>query len=176
MEETTISAKKYILIYGLILGMIFIVYNIFTYLGDEQINKIRLLSILYYIINIGVIILGIKLFKKANNGFLRLGEALKIGVGIALIAGLMVIFWNIVLNTVIEPDMMSEKLLTQKQQMIEQNPNVSKKEIEQRMATVERFSSLYFTSAINLIIDVIFGLIISLLAGAIMQKERDIFD
>ncbi len=176
MEETTISAKKYILIYGLILGMIFIVYNIFMYLGDEQINKIRLLSILYYIINIGVIILGIKLFKKANNGFLRLGEALKIGVGIALIAGLMVIFWNIVLNTVIEPDMMSEKLLTQKQQMIEQNPNVSKKEIEQRMATVERFSSLYFTSAINLIIDVIFGLIISLLAGAIMQKERDIFD
>ena len=41
---------------------------------------------------IGLLILGIKKFKNENYGFLALGQALKIGVGIAVIGAVISIF------------------------------------------------------------------------------------
>lgn len=175
MEETTISLKKYILIYGIILGILFVTYNVIIYMSDGTINRNWIHTVIDLSIRIGIIIFGIKAYKLTNNGFLKLSEAIKIGLGIVLIAGIMAVIWNIILNTIIEPDMMSQKFNTQKQQIIDRNPDMSPEQVNQDMAMIKTYSSLPVMSIIVLTWNLFVGLIISLLGGAIMQKNKDVF-
>ena len=58
MEETTISLKKYILIYGIILGILFVTYNVIVYLGNGTINRNWIHTVIDLSIRICIIIFG----------------------------------------------------------------------------------------------------------------------
>ncbi|WP_024771188.1 DUF4199 domain-containing protein [Aquimarina macrocephali] len=175
MEEFTISIKRYILKYGVILGILSIIYNIIIYTTDNMINRHWLFTLLSAAILISIIIYGIYSFKLANNGFLKLNEALKLGIGIAIIGGAVPFIWNFLLINVVDPEMINQMVNAQKEEMIALNPDISQEEIDRGIMITKKFSSSYMITAFSLISNLLFGFITSLLGGAILQKKRNVF-
>lgn len=175
MKEATISSRKFIIKYGLILGVISTIYGIFLYVTDNVASRNWIFAVVSGIILISVIIYGIHAYKITNNGFLKLSIALKIGVGIALIGGVISIIWNVILTSIIEPDMMSQIFDMQREEMMKRNPDLSQQQINQNIATAKKISSPHIMSFLSLIWNLFLGFLISLLGGAILQKNRDVF-
>ncbi len=176
MGETTISTKKYIIIYGVILGILWVIYSVIRYITGYVTGGNWLLPIIEFSIHIGVIFYAIKKYKNANYGFLRLREAIMIGLGMALIAGVTAILWNVFLENVLEPELFNEIRQSRQEDIIKQNPDLSGEQIDQKIASTKEIGSSYLTSLIVLIWNLLLGLIISLFAGAIMQKNPDPFE
>ncbi|WP_109852340.1 DUF4199 family protein [Aquimarina sp. AU58] len=174
METNDISAKKHIIKYGVILGFIWAIYGVIRYLTDNVNTSNWKLSLFELSIHIGIIILAIYVYKSSNNGFLKLNEAIKIGVGIALIGAIIAIIWRIILMNVIEPEMMTEILDTNRKKMIDQNPDMSPEEIHETMISAKKINSIYITSALVLIWSILEAFVISLVGGAIMHKKQNL--
>ncbi len=168
MRETTISVKKYILIYGAILGLVWVFYGILRHVTDNRTTSNWALSVFELSLYIVIIVYGIYKFKHKNDGFLTLWQAFKIGFGIALIGTIIQILGEIFFLKIISPETL--------QSIIDAtNPSASTTSQEQnRLLNIEN-SHLFKTSLTSLIFYSILGILISLLGGAFMQKNRDPF-
>ncbi|WP_271766401.1 DUF4199 domain-containing protein [Aquimarina algiphila] len=175
MEETTISTKNYILNYGLILGIAWIIYGFVRYITGNAINSNWTFLIVELLIHLSVIIYGIHAYKLANNGFLELKKALKVGVGIAFIGVILAIFWKVILAYLIEPDLINQIVDARKEEIIQKKLDLSEEDIQQNIALVKKLSSPLISSILVFISNIIFGFIIALFAGAILQKNRDVY-
>ncbi|GAA3516371.1 hypothetical protein GCM10022393_33090 [Aquimarina addita] len=173
MENEQASTKKIIIQYGVLFGIASVLLGVVLYVTNAYKDPHWSYSILSFLLIISVISLGIKAYKTANNGFLTLSDALKTGIGIALVGGIISVIWAFILTTVIEPEYMQQVLEIQKEKMIEDNPNFSQEQIDQSMAIAEKFTSPYITIAFSMIGSLFFGFIVSLFAGLIMQRKPE---
>ena len=173
METQQLSARKFILNYGLLLGVLSILVAVVMYVTNMYVEKSWITNVLGFVIMVVVIILGINEFKKSNGGFLSLGEAIKIGVGIALIASILGAIYQLIFINFIDPDFMERMMQMQFDSMIEQNPDMSKEQLDMAMEMGRKFSSPWITTAIAIVGSLLFGLIISLIAGLVMKKETN---
>ncbi|MFD2824040.1 DUF4199 domain-containing protein [Lacinutrix iliipiscaria] len=171
MENQAATTGKYALKFGLLLGLISILYNVVLYVMGMHMEQNLVNGLIGIVIMIVFIIYGIREFKKANGNILSTGQALKTGVGIALVAGVISVIYTMILMNFIEPDMMSQILEKQQEAMIESNPNMTQDQLDAALAMSEKFSSPAIISAMALIWSVILGFIISLIGGLIMKRE-----
>lgn len=174
METNTISARKYIIKYGVILGISSVMYNIVVYLTDNIVDGHWGFTVAGTIILIGVIIYGIHAYKSKNNGFLKLGTALKIGTNIALLGGVISIIWNVFFINLVESDMTNQILDKKQEKIILQNLDKSPQQMHKSMKIVKKNNSLYISSAFSLTGYLLFGFIITLLGGLIMHKKQNL--
>ncbi|WP_106794832.1 DUF4199 domain-containing protein [Aquimarina sp. Aq78] len=174
MESNAISARKYIIKYGVILGIIFVIYNVFLYLTNNITSKHWIHVTINIAIPFCIIIYGLYSYKSNNNDFLKLGKALKIGLGISLIGGIITIVWNVLLSNVIEPNLFNQILDTQREKMILNNPEMSPEKVNETMEFSKKFSSSYIVNTIGLFWRLLLGFIISLIGGAIMHKKQNL--
>lgn len=172
MEFSAVSIKKYIINYGIILGILSVLIGATLYLTNNLIQQNTTQAILSLAVLFGVIAIGIKSYKNANNGFLELSEALKIGIGIALVGGMITVLWTIILMKVIEPDMINIISEIQREKTIEQFPDISEEKLNERIEMVKKSSSPYIISAFGLIWNLFLGFIVSLIGGLIMQNKK----
>ncbi len=172
METQNLQARKFIINNGVILGVATILISVVMYVMNLYIEKSWIGGTLNFIVMVAVIIYGINEYKKSNGGFLTLGQAIKIGVGISLIAGILGVIYQLIFMNFIEPDFMDKMMQMQYDQMMESNPDMSQAQIDMSMEMGKKFSSPWITSAIGIISSMFFGLIISLIAGLIMKKEN----
>jgi len=173
MEAQKTSAKKFIINYGVLLGILSVLLGAVIYITNSYTDPHWIFSVLGVVVLIGVIVYAIKAFKKANGGFLTLGEALKVGIGTALIGGLIGVIWTLLLTNVLEPDYMQQVMEVQKEKMLDQG--LSEEQIEASAEMMEKFSSPLISVAASLIGNLFFGFIISLIGGLIMQKKQDLY-
>lgn len=171
MENHQASVKKIALNYGVLLALLSIVLQVISYVLDAHIDRPWWLTVLQLIISVGVIIMGLKAYKTANQGFLTIGQALKTGVAISLIAGIIAVIFNYFFMNYIDPDFIQKVMEFSEQQMIEDNPNMSQNEIDSAMGISAKFMSPIWMSAFALIGTLFFGFIISLFAGLVMKKN-----
>ncbi|WP_024771040.1 DUF4199 domain-containing protein [Aquimarina macrocephali] len=174
MENNKISAGKHIVKYGIILGVTPSIYGIILYLTDNLTTKNWGYSIVTLAVLIGVITYGIYTYKSNNNGFLKLGKALKIGMGISLVGGIIIFTWYLLLYNIIEPDMINQSLDSQRERMILHNPNMSPREVLQAMEQAEKLSSSFLKSLFSIIENLFLGFIISFITGAILHKKQNL--
>ncbi len=175
MTETTISIKKHIIKYGLSLALIWIVYSFILYLADNNNDKTLIFPLIEILMHISVIVSAFYTYKSANGGFLKLSEALKIGVGIAIIGGISAMVWNIIVMEIIEPNMLEQILEKSRNNIIEQNPEMTEEQVNENIAVVKKLNAPYPMSIIIFATNTFLGFMISLIGGAIMQKNRDAF-
>ncbi|MBQ4821804.1 DUF4199 domain-containing protein [Aquimarina sp. MMG016] len=173
--ENTASSKKHIINYGLLLGILSVGLGVVIYVTNSYTEQNWVHSLIGFVILIGTIMYGLTAFKKANEGYITLGEALKIGVGISLIGGIVGVIWTILLMNVIEPDMVNQITEAQRTQMIERFPDMPEEQLNQSIEMAAKFTSPYIISAFALIGNLFFGFIISLIGGLIIQKKKDLF-
>lgn len=172
METQKASVKKVALPYGTILGLISIVISVIVYVMDLTYERPWWQGLIGFIVMILCIVYGLKAFKKDNAGFLSLGEALKVGLAIALIASIFGVLFNLVFMYVIEPDFAAQSLLVAEEQMLEQNPNMTEEQLEFGLSITETMTSPLILSALSIIMSLFFGFIVALVAGLVMKVNR----
>lgn len=171
MENQTASVKKIALNFGVLLALLSIVLQVISYVLDVHIDRPWWLTVLQLAISIGVIVYGIKAYKTANAGYLTLGQALKTGLAISLVAGIIAVIFNFIFINYIDPEFVQKTLEFSREQMLEQNPDMPQEQIDMAMGMSEKFMSPLIMSAFAMIATLFFGFIISLFAGLAMKKN-----
>lgn len=171
MENQTASPKQIILNYGVILATISILLNVIMYALGKHYEQDWKMGVIGFVIMAAVIFMGIKKFKEFNGNILSLGQALKTGMGIALIAGLIGVVYTLIFMNIIEPDFMDKMMEIQRQNMIENYPNLTDEQIDMQMEMGKKFANPWVSSAFQLIGSLFFGFIIALVSGLILKKE-----
>ncbi len=171
MENQQPSIQKIALNYGVLLALLSIALQVISFVLDAHIDRPWWLSVLQMIISVGIIVMGLKAYREANAGYLTIGQALKTGVAISLIAGIIAVIFNYFFMHYIDPDFIQKTLDFSQEQMIKNNPNMSQKDIDMAMTMSAKFMSPLWMSAFALIGTLFFGFIIALIAGLIMKRN-----
>lgn len=169
MENKKSTATQTMLNYGLILGFISVLMSVGIYAMGMIYDQGVVVALVSFVIMAVIIFLGLKNFK-GGNGSLTLGEALKIGLGIALIGAIISIIYNQIFINFIEPDFMENMMKVGEQKMLEQNPNMTDEQLEMAKGMQEKMSSPLIGIAMGVIGSLFFGFIISLIEGLILKS------
>ena len=101
---------------------------------------------------------------------MSLGDALKVGVAIAVISAIVYVLYGFIFNYVIDPEFMAQALDVAKDKMLE-NPNMTEEQVEQSIKMIEMFTNPLIGSAFWIAMSALFGLIWSLIAGLVMKNN-----
>lgn len=127
-------------------------------------------TILSYVISVGAIVMGISAFKKDNANYLSIGEGIKQGLLISLIAGLILAVWTFVFFSFIEPDLLNNM----QENALSQSGEVSEEQ-EEMMGGI--FGAIFNPGTMGvmvLVMKLFLGLIVGLIAGAIMKTDKPV--
>ena len=171
-EPVKVNSKKIMLTYGAILGVVSILLSVISYVMGNVFKPHWSIQLLGFLILIAVIVYGLREFKKQNGGFLKLGQALKIGIGITAISSVLGILYFIIFTNLIEPDYFVQYMDFQREAALEANTSATPEQIEQGLEMSKPFMNTGFFAGIQFIMAVFFGFIVSLVAGLVMKREN----
>ena len=171
MENQTASLKKIALNFGVLLALLSIVLQVISFVLDAHIDRPWWLTVLQLVISIGVLVYGIKAFKNDNAGFLTIAQALKTGLAISLVAGIISVIFNYIFINYIDPDFIQKTLDFSREQMITDFPNMTQEQMENSLEISAKFMTPTIMSAMGILATLFFGFIISLVAGMILKKN-----
>lgn len=169
MEDQQPKTGKFALNYGLILGALGVVFAVMLYTIDAHTSQDPIQSIISMVMMVAVIIWGIYAFRKANGGFLTLGEALKLGAGIAVIASIISVIYLVFLSNVLDPDFAS-KVMDARMAEMEAGGQFTAEQIEQQKEMGVKY--FWFGYPVIIIVNVLIGLVIGLVGGLILKKAK----
>ena len=169
--ENQINSKNIALNYGLYLALTSIFIHLILYATGSLLEYSWISGTGGFVAMIVFITLGIKKYKINNNGFLSFGEALKIGVGIAVISAIISIIYTLIFTNFIDPDLLNRTIELQKQKWLD--TGMSEEQIENSIEMAKKFQNPAITSAFSIIVQAFFGFIISAVVGAIMKKDKE---
>ncbi len=170
--ENQANTKQTIINYGLILGAASIILSAGIYAaGINLMEQPTWVKILSYVIFIVSIIAGIKKYRDLNNNYLTLGQAMKVGIGIALVGGILSAIYTYIFFSFIDPEIITQIMANAEEKMLDQNPDMTEEQIEMGTKVAKMFMSPFALSTMAIIGSLIMGAIISLIGGLILKKE-----
>ncbi|WP_297804290.1 DUF4199 domain-containing protein [uncultured Polaribacter sp.] len=169
--ENQVSSKSIIINQGLYLGIVSILINLVVYALGNHLQPHWSVSVIFFVVLTGFIVMGMKQFKSSNGGFMSWGEAVKIGVGLTMISAVIVTIYNQIFMNFIEPDLMQQMSALQEQQWID--AGLSSDQIENSKKMMEKFQGPVISSAVGLVASAFFGFIVSAIAGAVMKESAE---
>ncbi len=172
MEETQASIKKTSLNYGLLLGLISIVFSLMLYFMDLHLQQNPVITIVGVLISVAIIFLGIYNFKKANGGFLTLKEGLKAGFGITFVSAIIMLIYNLVFAYGIEPEFATQVMEMKKAEMMESGKMTTEQINQQVEMSIKYFWMGYL---VFFVLGLLIGFIISLISGLILKKAKSTY-
>lgn len=170
MEENQPKVGKFSLNFGALAGVAGIIFSLMLYFADMHHERSFAIQGVQYLILAVFVVLAIIQFKKANSGYLSIVQAIKIGPGVAVVSFILGMIYFLIFSNLIEPNFMEQAYELGKQQAIEQNPNLTAEQIEQSIEMQKKF--FWVIMAVFMMLSVIFGFIVSLIAGLIMKKNK----
>ncbi len=169
--ENQANSKSIILNYGLYLGIASVFIHLAFYASGNLIENLQTVGYIGIIPMIALIVLGIKKFKHDNGGFLSFGQALKVGVGIAVVSVLVSTVYSLIFTKVIEPGFQDQVMEVTRQAWID--AGLTDEQIESAESMTKKFQSPAITIPLSIVVSAFFGFIISAITGAIMQKKEE---
>jgi len=172
METEKASIKKIALNYGLYMALGTIALSVIVYAMGQTYDQPWWQSLGNFVIMTLAIVYGFKAFKSTGDGFMSVGDALKTGLAISLVAAIVGIIFNYIFMNFIEPDFVANMLEITEENMLEKNPNMTEDERNMAMDITKKMMSPAIMAAIGLIVSLFFGFVISLIAGLVMKQNR----
>ena len=169
MENESPSIKSIAYTYGIYLALVSIAGLVIMYVLTLQ--KSWTISIVSLALTTLILVYGIKAYKHANNGFLTLGNAIKVGLAIAVVGGLISAIYAYVHYSYIYPEFIEMTKDEAYEQMMAQNPNLTEEQAQGAMDIQSMFMNAGFFSLMSVLGSLFIGLIVSLIAGLIMKKD-----
>jgi len=125
-----------------------------------------------FIIMVGSITFAQIAYKKLNNGYLNLSEAIKIGLGVTLIGILIALVYGWFQATILDPNQIEKATEFALNQAIDQNPEMTDEMVAMTKEWIEWGTSPGISTAFALGFGLLFGLIFSLITGLIFKKSK----
>ena len=169
MEENQPKVGKYSLNYGLILGAISVIFGIMLFTMDAHYSQDPSNTVISIVIMVAVTIWGIYSFRKANGGYLSLGQAVKLGAGVALVAGIIGVIYTLVLSNVMDPEF-ATKIAEINKAKAEAAGQLNADQIQMQYDNTINY--FWFSYPVILIFNIIIGLVIGLIGGLILKKSQ----
>ena len=169
--ENQVNSKQFIVNNGILLGVASIVLSLILYATGNHLTPHWSVSLISAALFIGLIVFGTKKFKEANGGFMSWGQGVKVGVGIAVLAGLIITIYQYVFMNFIEPEYMAQMMEIQNQGFID--GGMTEEQIEAANKMGESFRSPFMVAAMGIIMYAIGGFIVSAITSAIMKKSEE---
>jgi len=170
MEDQSPKTGKFALNYGILLGAINVVFSLMLHFMDMQYDQGQAKNIISIFVLLAILVIAIYQFKKTNNGFLKLSEALKVGMGAALIAGIIVVLYLLIYFNFIDPGFVDKFSEISRAAMMENNPEMTTEQIENAITMQKDF--FWITYPTILIFNLFVGFIVSLITGLAMKKSE----
>lgn len=167
--ESKVSTRNIMITYGLYLGVIGLVLHLALWATGNVIEFGWVANLLSFILTVVFIVIGIKTYKKGTDGFISWGQGVKIGMGIAMISGIISVIYTLLFMNVIDPEFQNYAMELQKQQWAE--AGMSQDQIEGAEDMAKMFQGPGIISGMILVMSAFFGFIISAIVAAIMKKS-----
>ena len=172
MSDKKSILKSTIIQYGLIYGGLAVVFNIMLFIMDMHYQGGSLQQWTGLIIMVGSITFAQIAYRKLNDGYLNLSEAIKVGLGVTLIGILIAVVYGWFQAIVLDPNQIEKATEFALNQAIDQNPEMTDEMIAMTQEWIEWGSSPGISTAFAFGFGLIFGGIVSLVTGLIVKKSR----
>lgn len=177
METKNVNFLSIALRNGILLGLASVAFTVLLYITDFLYTDNTLLAIITWLINIAIsvvfIVMAVEQYKKANEGFLSIGEAIKVGVLVAVIAGVIGAIYQVIYTTVIDPNYYEKVVEVAMKKMSGITSNFTEEQMEEfQNKMYSSKPSIASSFSLSIVFSAIGGLIISAIVGAIKKKER----
>jgi len=168
----SIGKMPYALKYGLVLGLLGVVFSIISNLSG--LTESAMGSMISVPVMVLIYCLTFHLCYKAfraDNGGMSFGEGLGLGALVSLVAGVISGIFNYVYTTFIDPGMM-DRIMEAQYEMLE-GYGMSEEQIEQQMEFGQMFAGNPIIAILSAIIgSLCIGFVFSLIMSAIMKKKK----
>ena len=172
--ETDLSTSKFSVPYGVILGLVITVIAVTMYITGMLLAGEQWPVYIFYLFFPVFIGYCVYTYRNKNSGFLSLGNALKVGVTIAVVGGIVYGIYNLIFFYIIEPGITDQLMEVARAKMFEENPNMTEEQANMALGFVEKFSNPFFSSGMYILLSAVFGFLYGLVSGAIFKRERPI--
>jgi len=158
--------------YGLILGLISVLFSVVMYatglLTNQMASSIQ--GVFSLIASFAVIFFAIKHHKDVKQeGYIFLSKGFLVGLITAIVSALISVIFVYILFTIIDPGLIDEILLMTEERLV--NQGLSEDMIEQSMAMTKNFVSPAAQAGFGFMGGICCGSVLSLIAGLILQKQ-----
>lgn len=155
--------------YGAYAAGIGIVFSLMLHVMDMTYERSTMIQAVQFLIPTAIAILAITTFKKDNAGLISLGQSIKIGVGVFLVAAIITLIYFTIFINVVEPDFISNTAQLQADALRESKPDLDESIIAMQQENTQKY--FYISYPFILIMNIIFGLIIGLITGLFVKKS-----
>ncbi len=174
-ENTPLSTTKSAIQLGSLFGLLMILEFVIAYVFDIDPISSPSVGILmntfnYLIFPITFITLACNAYKKANGGFISFGTCLKIGVTLCVIAGLVYAIFAAVFMMIF-PEFV-EDLLRKTRDVYSRQPGMTAEALEMALSWTKKMMNPTISIPITIAMFAFFGLLYSLIIGAIVKKDQ----
>jgi len=173
MDQATGASTKAVAIrYGLITGIITVIYSLILYL--TELNTNTWLSWISTAILIAGIVMAHKHFKTANGGFMSYGQGLSIGSILSVIVGALSGIFLYIYLKFIDSELIQR--MQEKQYMEMERRGMTDEQIEQATQMSQKLTSPEMMVIWAIIGTLLMGFILSLIIAAITKNTRPDFE
>ncbi len=172
MENQQLSSGKYALNYGLIFGVLIIVYSLILFIVDVDFESMRNFGYVNYVIILIGMVLGMKAFRNKASS-MTYGKGFGLGFLIGLYAFILVAIYSYIYFVAINPGIVEEIMQMTEQKMLEQNPNMSDSEIETALEMTQKFTSPLWMTIWGFVTNIVVSLILALIVAIFFVKKEN---
>lgn len=156
---------------GLILGLISVVFMILTFVLDMYGESAT--NWLSSAITVGFLFYAIRLYRTENDGFISLGQAIGLGTLISVVSGTIVSVFMVIYMKLIDGSIMEKQIEKQIEAM--ESRGMSDEQIDASLSVSEIFTSAPALLIVGILGSALLGVIVSLIIGLFLKKERPEF-
>ena len=162
------SMWKETLNYGIILGLVTVVFSVLTYMFDLTFKTWILWPSL--LLSVVVLYLLLRSYRDHyNNGYITYGKSLGAGVIINIYAAIISAVYIYLLYTVIDPELMSKSMAVAEAKMVEKG--LPEEAIEKAIEMQAKMLKPWFTTLSSTLSSIFYGFILSLIVSIFIKKE-----
>ncbi|CAA9289052.1 MAG: hypothetical protein AVDCRST_MAG95-3873 [uncultured Adhaeribacter sp.] len=172
---TTVAPSKnaIALRYGLISGVISIVYSLILNITDLAFTN-KALSWVSFIILVAAIVLAMREFKRQNGGFMSYGQGLGIGTLVAVISSILGGIFMYIYVKFVDSGYMDKMRNMQVAEL--ESKGMNDEQIDQAIAISDKMMTPEMMVVFAIIGGLVFGFILSLIISALMKRNRPEFE
>jgi hypothetical protein len=173
MENKSNSLFKSSMNYGLITGLVIIIYSLLLYFIGMNLNQT--MGYLTIVILALCIYLCSKQYRdKINGGTITFGQAFSLGILIGTFAAVLLSFFTFLELTFIDPTIVDKQLEMMQEKLLARGLNED--QIEQAVAMSKKWMTPGKMFIMSIISFAFYSALISLLSSALLKKNKNPFD
>ena len=170
MDDQKSLLKKIAYNYGLVLAVLSIM--VLAVMYALALDKSWTLSIISIVLTVIIFVYGILAFKKGNGNEISLIQALKVGLAIAVVGGVLSAIYAYIHYSFIYPEFVEITRVNSLEDALAKNPDLEGEALEMTEKMIGIFTSPFVMATFSLIGNLFFGFIISIVTGAIVKNNR----